>query len=98
MFCKLYDVLLYELSDPAGASVTLTELDGQSGQLGDKPAQAVIQGSVTVDPPRLKEHTLTTHPVLRRYSEIDQLTVQCSDSRGYDSCYIEIAIACKVVR
>ena len=64
---KLYDVLLYELPHSAGAPVTLTELDGQPGQLRHEPAQAVPQGRVTVDPARLEKHTFTTHTVAMRF-------------------------------
>ena len=61
LFGELYDILLYELPHPAGAPVTLTELEGQPGQLRDKPAQSVPQGGVAVDPTRLEKHTFTAH-------------------------------------
>ena len=61
LFGELYDVLLNELPHPTGAPITLTELDGQPGQLGDEPAQPVLQGGVTVDPARLEEHRFACH-------------------------------------
>ena len=61
LFGELYDILLYELSHTTGAPVTLTELEGQPGQLRDKPAQPVLQWGVTADPARLEKHTFTAH-------------------------------------
>ena len=47
---ELHHVLLDELPYAVTAAVIFTELDCDPGELRDKPAQTIVQGSVGGDP------------------------------------------------
>ena len=90
---ELHHVLLYELPHPAGAPVVLTELDGQPGQLGHEPAQAVGERGVTLDPARLEKQRGARHtrPKLCNQYQSDSGDYRCISMHG-DS--LNITVGC----
>ena len=81
LFGELDHVLLYELSHPAGATVTLTELDGQPRQLRDEPPETVPQGRVTVNPSGLEKQASARHtaPIHRSLEQDRRMTARLGE-------------------